>query len=178
VLPADALARPYFKDKQPREGFMRKSAYRTLASTVTLTLVASATALASGALSGKTYVGRVSSSGIRKESGHRVALRAGGNIVLSVARSGRSVTVRFSSSSPVLYCLTTKTLKVQTTRPASISGSGSFTASVSERFQAGPGLAPIVQVVSGRFSGRSVSGTIKTQAAECSGSTSFSAREG
>jgi hypothetical protein len=157
---------------------MRKSTYRTLASTVALTLVASATAFASGAVGGKAYVGGVPSSGIRKESGHRVALRAGGNIVLSVARNGRSVTVRFSSSAPVLYCFTTKTLQVQTTKPASISSSGFFTASVSERFQPGPGLAPIVQVVSGRFSGRSVSGTIKTQAAECSGSTSFSARAG
>jgi hypothetical protein len=157
---------------------MRKTAYRTLASTIALTLVASATALASGAIGGKTYVGAVPSSGIRKESGHRVALRAGGNIVLNVARNGRSVTVRFSSPYPVLYCLTTKALKVQTSKSTRISSSGSFTASISERFQPGPGLAPIVQVVSGRFSGRSVSGTIKTQAAECSGSTSFSARLG
>ena len=155
---------------------MRKSSYRTLAGTLAVTLVASATAFASGAVGGKTYVGSVPSSGIRKESGHRVALRAGGNIDLSVARNGRSVTVRFSSSAPVLYCLTLKSLKVQTTKPAKISSSGSFSASIDERFQPGPGLPPIVQVVSGRFSGKSVSGTIKTNAAECSGSTSFSAR--
>jgi hypothetical protein len=155
---------------------MRKSAYRTLASTVALTLIASATAFASGAVGGKTYVGSAPASGIRKESGRRVPLRAGGNIVLSVARNGRSVTVRFSSSYPLFYCETNKTLKVQTTKSAPISRSGSFTASIAERFEPGPGLPPIVQVVSGRFSGRSVSGTIKTQAAECSGSSSFSAR--
>ena len=155
---------------------MRKSAYRMLASTAALTLVASATAFAAGAVGGKTYTGSVPKFGIRKESGHRVGLRAGGNIILSVAHSGHSVTVRFSSAYPVLYCLTNKPLKVQTSKPVKISSSGSFTASIPERFQPGPGLAPIVQVVSGHFSGKSVSGTIKTQAAECSGSTSFSAR--
>ena len=155
---------------------MRKSAYRTLAGTLALTLVASATALAAGAVGGKTYTGSVPKFGIRKESGHRVGLRAGGNIVLSVAHNGRSVTVRFSSPYPVLYCFTNKLLKVQTTKAVKIASSGTFTASIPERFQVGVGLPPIVQVVTGRFSGKSVSGTIKTQAAECSGTTNFSAR--
>jgi hypothetical protein len=155
---------------------MRATAPRTLAIAAALSLAASATAYA-GAVGGKTYTGSVPTTGIRKESGHRVALNAGGSIQLKVARNGRTVTVHFSSAYPVLYCFGTKTLKVQTTKPARISSSGSFTASIAERFQPGPGLPGIVQVVTGRFSGGSASGTIKTQAAQCSGSTSFSARD-
>jgi hypothetical protein len=154
---------------------MRTTATRTLAIAVALTLLAAASAYA-GAQGGKTYTGAVSATGIRKESGRRVALRAGGKIVLKVSKSGRSVSVRFTSPYPVLYCFTTKPLRVQTTKSAKISSSGAFSASIAERFDPGPGLPSIVQVVSGHFSGGSVSGTIKTQAAECSGSTSFSAR--
>lgn len=144
--------------------------------TLTLTLALSASALAAGALKGKTYTGSAPTTGSSSRGHHRLTLRAGGNIILQVAGNGKSVTVRFSSSSPVLYCNTTKTLQVQKTKPAPISGSGTFRASISQRFQTGPGPAPITQVVSGRFSGSKVSGTISTQAAECSGSASFSAR--
>lgn len=147
-----------------------------LALTLTLTLSGSAAALASGALKGKTYEGSAPSSGISQEGHHRLKLRAGGNIVLRVAGDGRSVSVRFSSSSPILYCNTTKTLKLQSTKSARISGSGTFSAAIAERFAAGPGPPAIVQVVSGRFSGRTVNGTIHTSAAECSGTASFSAR--
>jgi len=151
---------------------------RTLAIAIplSLTLAVSASALAAGALKGKTYVGSAPTSGIATNHHHRVQLHAGGNIVITVAGNGRSATVRFSSSYPLLYCNTNKTLHVQTTKPATISGSGTFRASISQRFSAGPGPAPIVQVVSGRFSGGRVSGTINTQAAQCSGSASFSAR--
>jgi hypothetical protein len=154
---------------------MRTRTCRTLAATLALTLAISAAALASGPLKGKTYEGGVPSTGTRSERHRLVNLHAGGNIILRVAGNGKSVTVRFSSSSPVLYCNTTKTLKVQSTKAARIYGSGTFKASISERFVAGPGLPPIVQVVSGRFSGHTVKGTIHTEAAECSGVTSFSA---
>ncbi len=153
---------------------MRTTAKRMLALAMALTLLAAASAYAR-AIGGKTYTGTVPTTGIRKESGRRVGLRAGGKIVLKVAGNGRTVSVRFTSPYPVLYCFTNKPAKVQTTKSAKISSSGSFSASVAERFEPGPGLASIVQVVSGHFSGHSVSGTIKTQAAECSGSTSFSA---
>ena len=99
---------------------MRTRTRRTLAATVALTLAVSAAALASGPLKGKTYVGSAPATGISSRGHHRLALHAGGNITLKVAGNGRSVTVRFSSSSPVLYCNTTKALQVQSTKPAQI----------------------------------------------------------
>jgi hypothetical protein len=81
--------------------------------------------------------------------------------------------VRFTSMWPVLYCFTPKTLRVQAGRAARISRSGTFSASIEERFYPGPGLPPITQVVTGRFNGRIVTGTIETRAAECSGRTTF-----
>lgn len=155
---------------------MNTRANRALAVTFGLMVVGTTAAFAAGPLKGKTYEGSAPSAGIRTEHHRIVNLHAGGNIVLRVASNGKSVTVRFSSSSPVLYCNTTKKLQVQTTKSARISSSGSFTASIDERFASGPGPPAIVQVVSGRFSGGSVSGSIQTNAAECSGRASFSAK--
>jgi hypothetical protein len=152
---------------------MRNRLRRTLAITLALTLVPTAGALA-GALGGKTYEGGAPSSGVNSE-GHRVRTHAGGNIVLRVAGNGRSLTVRFSSSAPVLYCNTQQRIHVQTTRAASISSHATFRATVSERFSAGPGPPAIVQVISGHFSGRGVHGAIRTQAGECGGIAGFSA---
>ncbi len=157
---------------------MRNRAHRTLTVTLALTLAISAAALAAGPLKGKTYEGSTPTTGISSEGHHRLTIRAGGNIILRVSGNGSSVTVRFSSSHPVLYCNTLKALQVQSTHPARISSSGTFKASISERFVAGPGLPPIVQVVSGRFSGGRVSGSIQTQAGECGGVANFSARAG
>jgi hypothetical protein len=144
------------------------------ASAIAIALVGSAATLAAGAARGKTYEGGVPTTGIDLE-GHRVRTHAIGKIVLRVAASGRSVTVRFSSSAPVLYCVTPQRLHVQSTKPARISSSGNFTATVAQRFAAGPGAPAIVQVVKGRFSGGTVRGTIHTQAGECGGSGAFSA---
>ncbi len=155
---------------------MRKKAHRILPVALVLTVAGTATALAAGPLKGRTYEGSAPASGVTSEGHHRVALRAGGNISLHVSGNGRSVSVRFTSSKPVLYCITTKALHVQTTRSAPISGSGTFKASITERFAAGPGAPAIVQVVTGRFSGGSVSGSIYTNAAECSGTSYYSAR--
>jgi hypothetical protein len=145
----------------------------TVAITLALVLTGSAAALA-GPLKGKTYEGGVPSSGTNIE-GHHQRIRAGGNIVLRVARSGGSVTVRFSSSSPFLYCNTQEKLHSQSGKAASISRSGTFKATISERFGTGPGPPAIVQVVSGKFSGRTVRGTIHTEQPECGGFSSFSA---
>jgi hypothetical protein len=153
---------------------MTNRAHRTFAITLALTLVGAAGALAAGPLNGKTYEGGAPSSGINSE-GHRLRTHARGNIVLRVAGSGRSVTVRFSSSSPILFCNTQQRLYSQSTKSASISGGGAFKARISQNFAPGPGLPAIVQVVTGTFSGHTVRGTIHTQAAECSGVTSFSA---
>ena len=150
-------------------------ARRATAAAGAVSLVCAAVA-AAGPLAGGTYVGSAPSSGVSSEGHHRLKLYAGGTIALKVARNGRSVSVGFSSSYPILYCRTSKTLKVQRSHPTSISGSGSFRAAVSQRFQATPGPPPIVQIVSGRFNGRSVSGKIETRAAECSGVSYFSAR--
>jgi hypothetical protein len=141
-----------------------------------LTLALTATALAAGPLKGRTYEGGVPTSGISSEGHHRLTLHAGGTISLRVSGNGSTVTVHFSSASPVLYCNTQKKLQVQKPKPARISSSGSFKASIEERFTAGPGAPSIVQVVSGRFSGGSVSGTIDTNAGECGGVSTFSAR--
>jgi hypothetical protein len=154
---------------------MTNRAHRTFAIMLALTLAGSAGALAAGPLNGRTYEGAAPSSGVNGE-GHRQRTHATGNIILRVAGNGRSVTVRFSSSSPILYCNTQQQLHRQSTKPASISSSDAFRATISERFAAGPGPPAIVQVVTGHFSGRTVSGTIHTQAGECGGVTSFSAR--
>jgi hypothetical protein len=152
---------------------MMKRAHSTLALALPLVLAVSVDAFAAGALRGKTYSGKTATSGVNSE-GQQARLTAGG-ISLKVSSSGRSVTVRFASPYPLLYCRSSEKLHSQSTKAASISGSGRFRATIGERFVSGPGSAPIVQVVTGRFSGRTVKGTIRTQAAECSGSTTFSA---
>jgi hypothetical protein len=146
---------------------------RILSLALALVLLVSTGALAAGVLKGKTYQGKSASSG-RDDEGHTQRFKAAA-IALRVAGSGRTVTVSLPSTAPLLYCFTKEQIEVQSTKPAKISGSGSFRATVDQRFVAGPGEPAIVQVISGRFSGGTVTGTIRTEAAECSGSTSFSA---
>jgi hypothetical protein len=86
------------------------------------------------------------------------------------------VSVRFTSTTPVLYCFPEQPLTVQTTHATAISSGGSFKAAVAERFRAGPGPPAIVQIVTGKFYGGMVYGLVSTHAAECSGVTSYSAR--
>jgi hypothetical protein len=149
---------------------------RTLAGALALALTAGgAAALAGQPLRGKTYEGTMPTRGVSE--GHHLGTNTNGKIVLRVSASGKRVSVRFTSSAPLLYCHAQGTIHVQTTHAASISRSGAFKASVGERFAAGPGPPGILQVVSGRFSGRSVHGTITTHAGEyCGGVASFSAR--
>lgn len=149
-------------------------ARRSLAVALTLVLVLSTGALAAAVLKGKTYQGKTASSGVDSE-GHQQRFKTVGTISLHVASNGRSVTVSIPSTAPLLYCFTKEQIQVQSTKPAKVSASGSFRATVDQRFVAGPGEPAIVQVVTGRFSGRTVKGTIHTEAAECSGSTTFSA---
>jgi hypothetical protein len=152
---------------------MTKRGRHTFALVLVVALASSAAALA-GPLKGKTYEGGVPSSGTNLE-GHHARIHAGGNIVLRVARGAGSVTVRFSSSAPLIYCNTQEKLHSQSGKAASISRSGTFKASIAERFGTGPGPPAIVQVVSGKFSGRTVRGTIHTEQPECGGVSSFSA---
>jgi hypothetical protein len=154
---------------------MTSTAHRTFAVTLLLALAGSAGALAAGPSKGKTYEGGVPAWGVDGEH-HRQRTHTSGNIVLKVAARGTSVTVRFSSSYPILYCAPQEPLRKQSTKPVSISGRGTFTAAIAQRFKVGPGPPGIVQVVTGQFSGRTVRGTIRTHAAEyCSGVTNFSA---
>jgi hypothetical protein len=146
---------------------------RTFVITLALALSATASAIARP-LNGRAYEGSTPSSGVNVE-GHRVPTHAGGNIVLRVSSSGRYVTVRFSSSIPLLYCRSQQRLRVQSTRPARISSNGSFKATVAERFLAGSGPPAIVQVITGHFSGGSVHGAIRTQQPECGGIAGYSA---
>jgi hypothetical protein len=154
---------------------MTNRAHRTSAIALALALAASAAALAAGPLKGKTYEGGAPSSGVDSE-GHHHRTHASGHIVIHVASSGKSVTVRFSGSSPVFYCNTEQRVHSQSTKPASVSSGGTFTARIAERFKPGPGASSITQVVTGRFSGRTLRGTIHTRTEPiCSGVANFSA---
>ena len=125
---------------------MTNRAHRTVVVTLVLTLACAAGALAAGPIKGRTYEGGAPSTGVDHE-GHRQRMHTGGSISLRIARSGRSLTVRFSSSSPILYCITNQHLQVQSTKPASISGAGTFRANIAERFAnsvAGEDARPLV----------------------------------
>jgi hypothetical protein len=155
---------------------MSNRAPRILMATLLFAALIAASAFAA-ALKGKTYQGQIPTRGVKTElHTAEIGLHAGGNIILQVAGNGRTVKVSFSSNKPVLYCNTSKTLAVQTTKAARISASGSFSATVSQRFSAGAGAAAIEQIVSGHFSGKTVHGTIHTDAPPCSGVVGFSAR--
>jgi hypothetical protein len=155
---------------------MHNRTHKTLAIALGLSLASTAGALAAGPLKGKTYVGSAPTEGIANYHNHPARLFSGGNIVFRVAHNGRSVTVSFSSSVPLMYCHTSEVLKVQTTKPARISSSGSFKAVIDQRFMAGEGAPGIVQTITGRFSGSKVSGRISTSVGECGGFTNFSAK--
>ena len=148
--------------------------HRTIAIiTAPLTLLLATAAFAAGPLAGKTYSTTTPSYGYNEQH-IRTHLHAG-PLTLKVSGNGKTVTVHFSSDRAVLYCLATETLHLQTTSPAAISSSGSFTARVDEGFHAGDKKPAIVQVIAGKFSGRTVYGTIRTEAEPCGGTATFTA---
>jgi hypothetical protein len=144
---------------------------RTLILTFALALAVATAALASGPLKGRTFRGNTPATGTDSE-GHPKRI-ASVTISLRVASDGRSVTVRFLSSTPILYCGNQLQIHSEVTKPVPITHSGSFRARVGEKFGSGPGETAVRQVVTGRFSGRTVKGTIRTEPAECGGVTSF-----
>jgi len=146
-------------------------ASRTLALTLALTLVMAAAALA-GPLNGKTYKGSTGSTGTAEH--HKVGVISH-SISLKVSSNGKKVSVHISFGKPLFYCSTQEQVHVEETSPVKISSNGSFKATIAERFNQSVGPAPITQQISGRFNGKKVTGTIRTEAAECSGSTTFSA---
>jgi hypothetical protein len=145
---------------------------------VTVIAVALVLVLATGALAastvlkGKTYEGSTSTSYFDHEGAH-----SGGSaraLGLKVASSGKTVTVTFTGGVPLFYCSVGVALVGQSTKAASISHAGSFKASVVEKLSPEP-AAPVQELVTGRFTGKLVKGSVKTEAGSCSGSTTFTA---
>lgn len=154
---------------------MQKRTRRTLFIAVAVALIGSASALA-GPVNGGRYVGSLPTSGTADYKHlHLQTYADGEEIILTVAHNGRTVTARFSSNHPFMFCRVEQSLKQQTTTPAAISRSGSFTATIGQKFLVQSGAPAVTQVITGRFSGRHVSGTIRTLAGECGGVSSFSA---
>ena len=137
-----------------------------------------AVAVAAGPLKGKTYKGSAASTGVSSTGRHK-PFYGSTAIKLTVSGNGKKVSVSFPSTYVIQYCRTNETLYKQETKPAPISANGSFVATVGERFFKAPGEAQYHQIVRGRFSGKTVSGTIHTAVGatpECSGTTTFSAK--
>jgi hypothetical protein len=141
---------------------MTKQLRRALALVPAVAIATSAAALAAGPLRGGTYRGTT----------------AHGRDAISLKVSGNGRAVSVSVPTPPGYSAGCGGPAVQKTRPASISGAGTFTGTINYEF---PLLRKTVVKVffSGRFSGRSVRGTVRSQyvfSRACSGSTSFSAK--
>jgi hypothetical protein len=158
-----------------QDGPMQKRTRRTLLIATAVALLGAASALA-GPLKGATYSGYLPTSGTANFKHLTMKTHPyGGKILLYVSHNGHSVTVKFSNNHPFLYCRVEELLKVQSTKPATISSSGSFTATIGQKFKVEPGEPAITQKITGRFSGSHVSGTITTSAGECGGVAHFSA---
>jgi hypothetical protein len=147
---------------QPKENRMTKQLRRVLIFTPVVVMASAAVALAASPVRGGTYRGTTAHG--------RDA------ISLKVAGNGRSVKV--SVPTPPGYSSGCGGPAQPSTRSARISRGGSFSGSISYEFALFH--KTVVKVFfSGRFSGRSVKGTIRAQyvySKACSGSTSFSAR--
>jgi hypothetical protein len=144
------------------EIWMTKQLRRALVLVVPVLIATSAVALAAGPLKGGTYRGTTAHG---REA-----------ISLKVSRSGKTVTV--SVPEPPGYSSGCGGPATQKTKAAGISGGGSFSGSITYEF---PLIRkPVAKLIfSGRFSGRTVKGTVRSQftySRACSGSTSFSAK--
>lgn len=133
-------------------------------------LVAATVALAAGPRKGATYTG--------------TAVHGKESVTLKVSKSGRTVTV--SVPFPPLYCEGGGAGTRQVTKPAAIAGNGTFKGSIAYEF------IPLHKLVtklyfSGRFSGKRVSGKVRSEFGllspeahrsllKCNGSTGFSAQ--
>ncbi|HEX3512283.1 MAG TPA: hypothetical protein VHT27_14420 [Solirubrobacteraceae bacterium] len=154
---------------------MERRAIGGLAALVGVAAIGTGTALA-GPVNGGLYVGLLPAYGTANYHHLRMRLHNhGAAIVLKVARNGRTVSVRFSTSYPVMFCVNNEFLKVQSSKPARISKSGTFTAVINDKFLVQGGAPAITQTITGHFSGRSVSGTIYTSAGGCGGVSQYSA---
>jgi hypothetical protein len=133
-----------------------------IAAGLSLALVLGGIALAAGPMKGKTYGGSL--------------VRGNVPITLKVAKNGKAVTV--SVERPPLYCEGGGVGGRQITKPATISKSGSFSATIVYEFTPNHTTNSKL-LVKGKFSGSKVSGSARSEfklAASCDGSTSFSAK--
>jgi hypothetical protein len=141
---------------------MTKQLRRALPLVPAIALATSAVALAAGPVKGRTYRGTT----------------AHGRDAISLRVSGNGGSVSVSVPTPPGYSTGCGGPAVQRTKAARISGGGSFKGTINYEFALL--RKTVVKVIfSGRFSGRSVRGTIRSQyvfSRACSGSTSFSAR--
>jgi hypothetical protein len=158
---------------------VRRPIRSTLAVTLVLTLTISVVALAAGPLKGKTYSGRTPASGVGSEGSFSFGVRL--PVVLKVSANGKSVTASFPGISEagthraVIYCNVGVALVHQVTKPATISKTGSFQATILDKLSEEPSV-PLKQLVTGRFNGHTVKGTVRTAtSAGCSGSTTYTA---
>ncbi len=157
---------------------MRRLTRRTVAVTFVLTLAMSVVALA-GPLKGKTYSGKTPASGVGSEGSYAFGARL--PVVLKVSANGKSVTASFpgipeaGTHRAVIYCNVGLALIRQITKPASISKTGSFQATILDKLSEEPSV-PLKQIVTGKFNGHTVKGTVHTvTSAGCSGSTTYTA---
>jgi opacity protein-like surface antigen len=135
---------------------------RGIAAGLALALLLAAAALAAGALKGKTYRGSLA--------------RNSEAITLKVAKNGKTVAV--SVASAPLYCQGGGGPTKQLTKPAAISKSGSFSATIGYEFTLNHTTNSHL-IIKGRFAGSKVSGSARSEfklAPSCDGSTSFSAK--
>jgi hypothetical protein len=149
---------------QPKENWMTKQLRRALLFAPVIVIATGAVALAAGPVRGGTYRGTT----------------AHGRDAISLKVSGNGRSVKVSVPNPPGYSVGCGGPTVASTRAAGISGGGSFSGSISYEFPLF--RRTVVKVFfSGRFSGRSVKGTVRSQftySKACSGSTSFSAKAG
>src|SRR5579872_7328556 len=105
---------------------MGKKTRTTLLTGMALALSFAAASALAGPLRGVSYVGNLPTSGVANY--HHLHMRIhtyGGQLVLKVAGNGRTVTARFTTSHPFMFCNVSELLRSQSTHPASISSSGS-----------------------------------------------------
>jgi len=97
-------------------------------------------------------------------------------LTLKVSGDGRSITMNVPF--PPLFCRGGGALERQITRPAAIGANGRFRGSITYEYKLNH-RRNIRLYFSGRFSGRSITGTVRAEylrAPQCNGSTGYSAR--
>lgn len=137
--------------------------YLVLALMLVLALTLVAVALAAGPLAGATYKGEATQG---KENVYKISLK--------VATSAK--TVKVTVNPPPHPCDVGLPVHAIVTKAAAISKGGSFKQSITYKFDPEPSV-PVKLVFAGKFSGKSVAGTMKNETGgECDATWKFSAK--